>query len=66
MNWWRRRQLRTKIFLPYSALIVAILLATSWVTVAAVSNWVERSLKRQFDATGDVYRGLMAERAERL
>jgi len=66
MNWWRRRRLRTKIFLPYSALVVAILLATLWVTGAAVSSWVERSLKRQFDATGEVYRGLMAERAERL
>jgi adenylate cyclase len=66
MKWWGRRRLRTKIFLPYSALIVAILLATLWVTGAAVSGWVERSLKRQFDATGDVYRGLMAERAARL
>ena len=66
MNWWRRRRLRTKIFLPFSVLIVAILLATLWVTGVAVSSWVERSLKRQFDATGDVYRGLMAERAERL
>jgi adenylate cyclase len=66
MSWWGRRQLRTKIFLPYSALIVAILLATLWVTFAAVSGWVERSLKRQFDATGEVYRGLMAERADRL
>lgn len=66
MNWWRRRLLRTRIFLPYSALIVAILLATLWVTGVAVSSWVERSLKRQFDATGEVYRSLMAERAERL
>jgi adenylate cyclase len=66
MSWWGRRRLRTRIFLPYSALIVALLLATLWVTGVAVSGWVERSLKRQFDATGEVYRGLMAERAARL
>ena len=66
MSWWGRRRLRTKILLPYSALIVGLLLATLWVTGVAVSSWVERSLKRQFDATGDVYRSLMAERAARL
>ena len=66
MRWWARRRLRTKIFLPFSALIVALLLATLWVTSAAVSGWIERSLKRQFDATGEVFRSLMAERAERL
>jgi class 3 adenylate cyclase len=66
MSWWARRRLRTKIFLPFSVLIVALLLATLWVTGAAVSGWVERSLKRQFDATGNVYRSLMAERAKRL
>ena len=43
-----------------------MLLATLWVIGAAVSGWVERSLKRQFDVTGNVFRGLMAERAERL
>jgi hypothetical protein len=42
------------------------LLATLWVISAAVTNWVEGSLKRQFDVTGNVFRGLMAERAERL
>src|SRR5262245_12715171 len=64
--WWARRRLRTKIFLPFSILILAILLATLWVIGAAVSTWVESSLKRQFDATGNVFRALMAERAERL
>jgi adenylate cyclase len=66
MKWWARRRLRTRIFLPFSALILAILLATLWVIGAAVSSWVEGSLKRQFDATGNVFRALMAERAERL
>jgi hypothetical protein len=64
--WWARRRLRTKIFLPFSVLILAILLATLWVIGAAVSSWVEGSLKRQFDSTGSVFRALMAERAERL
>ena len=47
-------------------LILAILLATLWVVGAAVGAWVEGSLKRQFTATGNVFRALMAERAERL
>lgn len=66
MRWWARRRLRTRIFLPFSVLIVAVLLATLWVVGAAVGGWVEGSLKRQFDVTGNVFRGLMAERAERL
>src|SRR5262245_17532425 len=66
MRWWQRRRLRTKIFLPFSVLILAILLATLWVVGAAVSAWVEGSLKRQFTATGNVFRALMAERADRL
>src|SRR4029453_15838819 len=64
--WWARRRLRTRIFLPFSILILAILLATLWVVGAAVGAWVEGSLKRQFTATGNVFRALMAERAERL
>lgn len=64
--WWARRRLRTKIFLPFSLLILAILLATLWVVGAAVGAWVEGSLKRQFTATGNVFHALMAERAERL
>jgi class 3 adenylate cyclase len=66
MKWWARRRLRAKIFLPFSALIVAVLLATLWAIGAAIGGWVEGSLKRQFIVTGDVFRGLMAERADRL
>jgi len=66
MTWWARRRLRTRILLPFSVLIVAILLATLWVISAAVGVWVEGSLKRQFEATGDVFDALMAERAARL
>jgi adenylate cyclase len=66
MRWWARRRLRTKIFLPFSILILTILLATLWVIGTAVGAWVESSLKRQFEVTGNVFRGLIAERQERL
>lgn len=66
IHWWARRRLRTKIFLPFSLLIVTILLATLWVIGTAVGAWVERSLKGQFEITGGVFRSLMDERAERL
>jgi len=66
MSWWARRRLRTRIFFPHSVLIVGVLLATLWVVGAAVGRWVEGSLKRQFDVVGNVFGGLMAERADRL
>jgi adenylate cyclase len=65
-GWWARRRLRSKIFLPFSALIVTVLLATLWVVGTAVGGWVERSLKSQFEVTGEVFDGLVAEREERL
>lgn len=66
MRWWARRRLRTKIFLPFSILILTILLATLWVIGTGVGTWVERSLKGQFEVTGNAFRALMAEREERL
>jgi adenylate cyclase len=66
VHWWARRRLRSKIFLPFSVLMLTILLATLWVIGAAVDAWVERSLKGQFEVTGNAFRGLMAERDERL
>jgi adenylate cyclase len=66
VHWWARRRLRSKIFLPFSVLILAILLATLWVIGTAVSAWVERSLKGQFEVTGNAFRALMAERESRL
>ena len=65
-HWWARRRLRSKIFLPFSVLMLTILLATLWVIGTAVDAWVERSLKGQFEVTGNAFRGLMAERDERL
>lgn len=66
MSWWTRRRLRTRILLPFSLLLLGVLLATLWVGSAAVSAWVERSLRRQFDVTASVFRALLAERAGRL
>jgi adenylate cyclase len=66
LHWWRRLRLRAKIFLPFSLLILAALLATLWLINSAVSRQVEDSLKRQLVVTGDVFRGLVTERAERL
>ncbi|HEY8514801.1 MAG TPA: adenylate/guanylate cyclase domain-containing protein [Candidatus Binatia bacterium] len=66
MRGWLRPSLRARILLPYAALLLAVLLATLWVLGAAVSGWVEASLRRQFDATGHVFRALLGERARRL
>jgi adenylate cyclase len=66
IGWWSRRRLRSKIFLPFSILIVTVLLATLWLISTAVAGWVERSLKDQFEVTGEVFDGLVAEREERL
>ena len=66
MTWWARRRLRTRILLPFALLLVGVLLATLWVGSAAVTAWVEASLRRQFDVTADVFRVLLAERAGRL
>lgn len=66
MSWWARRRLRTRILLPFAALIVGLLLATLWVGSAAVAAWVEQSLRRQFDVTANVFRTLLDERAGAL
>ena len=66
MRWWARRQLRAKIFLPFSLLMLATLLVTLWLTNLAVSRQVEATLKSQLVVTGEVFRQLVAERAERL
>jgi adenylate cyclase len=63
---WSRRRLRSKIFLPFSILILTVLLIALWLVDAAVGAWVERSLKSQFEVTGNAFRGLMAQRDERL
>ena len=66
MTWWARRRLRNRILLPFALLLVGVLLATLWVGSAAVTAWVEASLRQQFDVTANVFRVLLAERAGRL
>jgi adenylate cyclase len=65
-RWWARRRLRAKIFLPFSALVLAVLLSTLWLVTGAVSRQVEGDLRRRLIITGDVFRGRVAERAQRL
>jgi adenylate cyclase len=66
MRWWARSRLRTKIFLAFSALILAVLLLTLWFTQLVVSRQVQSTLRGELLTTGQVFQGLMAERAARL
>jgi len=66
MRWWARRRLRARIFLPFSALILGTLLATLVLINSVVSQQVEQSLKRQLVVTGQVFKRMVAERAERF
>ena len=66
MTWWVRSRLRTKIFLAFSSLILAVLLSTLWFTQLFVSRQVQATLKEELLTTGQVFQGLIAERATRL
>ena len=66
MSWWARSSLRTKIFVAFSVLIVAVLLATLSLTQFMVSREARRTLSRELLTTGQVFKGLMDERAARL
>ena len=66
MSGWARSSLRTKIFLAFSALILAVLLATLSLTQLIVSRDAQRTLTRELLTTGQVFDGLMQERAARL
>jgi adenylate cyclase len=66
MSSWGRSSLRTKIFLAFSALILAVLLATLGFTQMVVSREAERTLSHELLTTGQVFAGLMQERASRL
>jgi class 3 adenylate cyclase len=63
---WSRSRLRTRIFLAYSALVLAVLLATLGFTQYVVSRDAQRTLNRELLTTGEVFAGLLAERAARL
>ena len=66
MSWWARRNLRTKIFLAFSSLILAVLLATLGFTQLVVSREAKQTLNRELLTTGQVFADLMRERAARL
>ena len=66
MRWWARLGLRAKIFLPFSLLILATLLSVLWLVNSAVTSQAESNLRSQLRVTGEVFRGLVAERASRL
>ncbi len=66
MNWWVRARLRTKIFIAFSSLIIAVLLATIGFTQVVVSREIERTLDRDLLTTGEVFEGLLKERGARL
>ncbi len=66
MKWWARSPLRTKIFLAFSALVLAVLLSTLGLTQWVVSREAQRTLSRDLLTTGQVFDGLMRERAVRL
>jgi adenylate cyclase len=65
-KWWARRRLRAKIFLPFSALVLTVLLSTLWLVSGGVSRQVENDLRRLLVVTGEVLRGRIEERAKRL
>jgi adenylate cyclase len=66
MKWWARSSLRTKIFVAFSALVVALLIATITLTQLVVSSEARRTLSRELLTTGQVFNRLMNERATRL
>lgn len=66
MHWWARSRLRTKIFLAFSTLILVLFLLILGITQLMVSNLVQGRLTHELIVTGEVFRGQVAERAERL
>ena len=66
MKWWVRARLRTKIFIAFSSLIIAVLLATLGFTQIVVSREAERTLDRELLTTGAVFEALLKERGARL
>ena len=66
MKWWARARLRTKIFIAFSSLIIAVLLATLGFTQVVVSREVERTLDRELLTTGEVFEVLLKERGAKL
>jgi adenylate cyclase len=66
MKWWGSRSLRTRIFVAFSVLIIAVLLATLSLTQLIVGRDTGRTLSRELRTTGQVFESLLRERATRL
>jgi adenylate cyclase len=66
MRWWARSRLRTKIFLAFSALIFTVLIVTVWLTQLVISHQIQSALRQDLFTTGQVFQGLLKERAARL
>jgi len=66
MKWWARSRLRTRIFIAFSALLLAALIATLGFTQWVVSREAERTLRRELSTTAEVFNGLVKERGARL
>ena len=66
MSWWARSRLRTRIFLAFSALVLAALAATLGFTQLVVGRDAERKLRDELVTTGEVSTRLLRERATRL
>ena len=65
-RWWGRLRLRTRIFLAFSALVLASLYATLGFTQFVVSRDAVRTLHRELATTGEVLERLLDQRAVRL
>jgi adenylate cyclase len=66
MSWWAVSRLRTKIFVAFSVLIVAVLLIALVLVERVVHRQAEQSLTHELMVTGEVFQQLLAEREERL
>lgn len=66
MRWWDSRSLRARIFITFSILIVAVLLATLGLTQLIVGRDTGHTLTRELGTTGQVFQSLLRERAIRL
>jgi adenylate cyclase len=66
MRWWARSPLRTRIFLAFSALVLAALAATLGITQFVIGREAERTLRHELVTTGQVFERLLRERATRM
>lgn len=66
MSLWARSRLRTRIFIAFSVLLLAVLIATLGFTQWVVSREAERTLRHELVTTGEVFERLVRERATRL